>query len=82
MYPDKEVFEQEYMCKFASEYGSMIDTSLIDWYDDDPTGIDGRYLGMDIGSRQDRSAITTLLTKNDCMYVSDIAILNKVEYER
>lgn len=82
MYPDKEVFEQEYMCKFLSEYGSMIDTNLIDWYDVEPTGIDGRYLGMDIGSRQDRSAITTLLTKGDCVYVSDIAILNKVEYER
>lgn len=60
----------------------MIDTSLIDWYDDEPDGIDGRYLGMDIGSRQDRSAITTLLTKGDRAYVSDIAILDKVEYER
>lgn len=80
--PDPDIFAQEYECKFLAEYGSMIDTNLIDWYDDDPPGIDGRYLGMDIGSRQDRSAITTLLTKGDCVYVSDIAILNKVEYER
>ena len=80
--PDPEVFAQEYECKFLSEYGGMIDTSLIDWYDDEPKGIDGRYLGMDIGSRQDRSAITTLLTKGDCAYVSDIAMLDKVEYER
>ena len=79
---DPEMFDIEYMCKFADSYGSFIDSNLIDWYDDEPTGIDGRYLGMDIGSRQDRSAITTLLTKGDCMYVSDIAILNKVEYER
>ena len=80
--PDPDVFAQEYECKFLSEYGSMIDTNLIDWYDDEPEGIDGRYLGMDIGSRQDRSAITTLLTKGDCAYVSDIAMLDKVEYER
>lgn len=80
--PDPDVFAQEYECKFLSEYASMIDTSLIDWYDDEPKGIDGRYLGMDIGSRQDRSAITTLLTKGDCAYVSDIAMLDKVEYER
>lgn len=80
--PDPDVFAQEYECRFLSEYGSMIDTSLIDWYDDEPDGIDGRYLGMDIGSRQDRSAITTLLTKGDCAYVSDIAMLDKVEYER
>ena len=65
-----------------SEYSSFIDTSLVDWYDDEPEGVDGRYLGMDIGSRQDRSAITTLLTKGDCAYVSDIAMLDKVEYER
>lgn len=80
--PDPDVFAQEYECKFLAEYGSMIDTNLIDWYDDEPEGVDGRYLGMDIGSRQDRSAITTLLTKGDCAYVSDIAMLDKVEYER
>ena len=80
--PDPDVFAQEYECKFLAEYGSMIDTNLVDWYDDEPEGVDGRYLGMDIGSRQDRSAITTLLTKGDCAYVSDIAMLDKVEYER
>lgn len=72
----------EYMCKFASEFGSMLDVKLIDWYDEEPEGIDGKYLGMDVGSRQDRSAITTLLTKGDCAYVSDIAMLDKVEYSR
>ena len=80
--PDPDVFAQEYECKFLAEYGSMIDTNIVDWYDDEPEGVDGRYLGMDIGSRQDRSAITTLLTKGDCAYVSDIAMLDKVEYER
>lgn len=60
----------------------MIDINLIDWYDTLPEDIDGHYLGMDIGSRQDRSAITTLLTKGDCAYVADIAMLNKIEYER
>lgn len=78
--PDAEVFAQEYECKFMSEYGSMIDTSLIDWYDDEPEKVDGHYFGMDIGSRQDRSAITTMVTKGDCAYLSDIVILDKVEY--
>lgn len=36
MYPDKEVFEQEYMCKFASDYSSMIDINILDFYDECP----------------------------------------------
>lgn len=36
MYQDKEVFDQEYMCKFASEYSSMIDISILDFYDECP----------------------------------------------
>ena len=36
---------------------------------------------MDIGSKSDRSAITTLKTKGDCAWISDIAMLDRVSYE-
>lgn len=64
-----------------SEYGSLIDVNLIDWYDNEPVGVDGVYLGMDIGSKSDRSAITTVKTAGSKAYISDIVMLNKVSYE-
>lgn len=80
--PDPEIFAQEYECKFVSEYGSLIDLSLIDWYDELPKGATTNYLGMDIGSKSDRSAIVTAKKKENIIYIDDIAMLNKVEYER
>ena len=64
-----------------SEYGSLVDVNLIDWYDNEPVGVDGVYLGMDIGSKSDRSAITTVKTVGSKAYISDIVMLNKVSYE-
>ena len=55
--------------------------NLIDWYDNEPVGVDGVYLGMDIGSKSDRSAITTVKTVGSKAYISDIVMLNKVSYE-
>lgn len=77
--PDPEIFEQEYCCKFLSEYGSMLDTSVIDWYDDEVNG--ATYFGMDIGSKNDRSAIVVCKQIRDITYLDDIIVLNKVSYE-
>lgn len=57
---DPEMFDIEYMCKFADSYSDFIDLSLIDYYDELPKEIKARYLGMDVGSTSDRTAIVTL----------------------
>lgn len=79
--PDPDVFAQEYECKFLDEYGSMIDTNLIDWYDELPKGNYSTIMGMDIGSRSDRSAIVQIKTNGRDSYVDNIVVLNKTSYE-
>lgn len=80
MYQDKEVFDQEYMCKFASEYSSMIDISILDFYDECPA-TNTTYLGMDVGSTSDRSALVTLREASGVLYVDDIVVMHKASYE-
>lgn len=78
--PDSETFEQEYCCKFLNEYGSMIDTNVIDWYEDE--NINGTtFFGMDVGSTGDRSVITVCKQIKDKTYLDDVIIMNKVSYE-
>ena len=78
--PDNELFQQEYMCRFANEFSQLIDTSLLDFEDRTEKPI-ARWLGMDVGSKSDRTAIVTLAELPDhTFYVEDIAILNKVSY--
>lgn len=79
--PDKDIFAQEYECKFMSSYGSLIDLDIIDWYDEIPKGNPEKYLGMDIGSTSDRSAIVTAKRILDITYIDDIVMLSKTSYE-
>ena len=79
--PDKDIFAQEYECKFMSSYGSLIDLDIIDWYDEMPKGNPEKYLGMDIGSTSDRSAIVTAKRFLDTTYIDDIVMLIKTSYE-
>ena len=78
---DPDVFAQEYECKFMSSYGSLIDLELIDWYDELPKGRYEAYLGMDIGSTSDRSAIVTAKRALDTTYIDDMAMRRKASYE-
>jgi len=71
--PDTDKFAQEYECKFASEYSSLIDISLIDFTDNIPQG--RHFLGMDVGSKHDRSAIVNIIEKDSHIYIDDIQIL-------
>ena len=77
---DSEIFDQEYMCKFSNEYSSLIDTSLLDFYEDEITSNE-IYLGMDVGSTTDRTAIVTVKTLADKIYIDDIITLHKADYE-
>lgn len=78
--PDNERFQQEYMCRFAADFSSLIDPNILTF--DDPTEKPvARWCGMDIGSRSDRTAIVTLAQLPDQTYfVEDVAILNKATY--
>ena len=64
-----------------SSYGSLIDLDIIDWYEEMPKGNPENYLGMDIGSTSDRSAIVTAKRILDTTYIDDIVMLSKTSYE-
>ena len=78
---DPEMFDIEYMCKFADSYSDFIDLSLIDYYDELPKDVTARYMGMDVGSTSDRTAIVTLAQSGDTYFLQDIVILHKSSYE-
>ena len=78
---DQEVFDIEYRCKFADSWSSMIDLKLLDWYDQLPTGAKTAYLGMDVGSTSDRTALVTLKELLGTFYVDDIVVMHKASYE-
>ena len=79
--PDPDVFAQEYECKFLSEYASMIDLNLIDYYDELPKETFTNYIGIDVGSTSDRTAMVTVKQANDIAYIDDIVIMHKASYE-
>ena len=78
---DKEVFDIEYRCKFADSWSSMIDLKLLDWYDELPDGAKTAYLGIDVGSTSDRTALVTLKELLGTFYVDDIVVMHKASYE-
>lgn len=81
--PDPDVFAQEYECRFASEYGSFIDASLLQFADAPRAGVKAKYMGYDVGGSGDRTAIATVLQLEDGTYfVEDVAMMHKADYQR
>ena len=74
---DPDVFNQEYMCVFSKEFGSFIDTDIIDFVDEIPNQQGGYYLGGDIGRKHDMTAFVILKSIEDKAYVENVIILNK-----
>ena len=74
---DVDVFNQEYMCVFSKEFGSFIDTDIIDFVDEIPNQQGGYYLGGDIGRKHYRTAFVILKSIEDNAYVENVIILNK-----
>ena len=79
---DPDVFNQEYMCVFSKEFGSFIDPSIVDFVDDIPSEQGGYYLGMDIGRKHDRTALTVLKAIKDKAYLENVITLSKCEYSQ
>ena len=80
--PDPDVFAREYECVFSKEFGSFIDPSIVDFIDDIPSGQGGYYLGMDIGRKHDRTALTILKAVKDKAYLENVITLSKCEYSQ
>lgn len=77
---DPDIWNQEYMCQFADSYGAFIDTSILDWYSEVQQGDFGYYLGMDVGRKHDRTAITVLRSVADKLYLENVISLEKCQY--
>lgn len=59
----------------------MIDIELVE-FEDIGKEVKARWMGMDVGSKSDRSAIVTVAQLVDGTYfVEDAAVLNKASYE-
>ena len=59
----------------------MIDLNLIDYYDELPKETFTNYIGIDVGSTSDRTAMVTVKQAKDIAYIDDIVIMHKSSYE-
>lgn len=57
----------------------MIDLSLLDYVDEVPK-CTSYWLGMDIGSKHDRTTIVAVGQKDNTYYLTDLVVLDKAEY--
>lgn len=78
---DPEVFDMEYMCRFADSFSEFVDMNAIDYVDEVPNDAKVTYLGMDVGSTSDRTALVTLANIHDMFYLKDIVVMHKASYE-
>lgn len=79
---DPDVWAREYLCRFDQEYSSMVDVGLLDFQEIDVRDDAPTWLGFDVGSTSDRSALVDLVQLPDKTYfVKDIVIMRKASYE-
>lgn len=81
--PDEDTFQREYMCSFSKEYGTFIDTDLLEFYQKSQS-FDNfvRYIGIDVGRFHDKTAISIIAAKdNQVAYLEKLVILDKMPYE-
>ena len=55
--------------------------NLIDYYDELPKETFTNYIGIDVGSTSDRTAMVTVKQAKDIAYIDDIVIMHKASYE-
>ena len=80
--PDTDFLAQEYECRFVSEYSSLVDLNMIDYYDSLPTQSNfTNYIGIDVGSTSDRTALVTIRHAKDISYIDEIVVMHKASYE-
>lgn len=71
------------MCRFADEYGALIDPALLQFYDVPPADFVGKYVGVDVGSSHDNTAIVTACQRPDgSLFIDDAVVLHRTDYQR
>ena len=55
--------------------------NLIDYYDELLNETFTNYIGIDVGSTSDRTAMVTIKQAKDIAYIDDIVIMHKASYE-
>lgn len=79
---DPDVWDMEYMCRFADSFSEFLDLDALRFYDELPKGASTWYLGMDVGSTSDRTAIASVADVNGTLCLDDVAMMHKASYER
>lgn len=70
------------MCRFASEYGSFVDLSLLEFAERPRSPVRSRLVGYDVGATGDASAVATVDELEDGSYfVEDVAVMRKTPYQ-
>lgn len=77
---DPDAWDREYMCAFADEWGAMLDVSLLEFVDVVPTAAT-RFFGVDVGSKSDRTVIVVLAKVGGTVYVEDVVVMHRTDYE-
>lgn len=70
------------MCRWSKSYGAFLDTSLVDYYDTLPSEPGEWYLGMDVGRKHDKTALTLLYATSKATYLDNIITLSQCEYSQ
>ena len=55
--------------------------NLIDYYEELPKDTFTNYIGIDVGSTSDRTAMVTIKQAKDIAYIDDIVMMHKASYE-
>lgn len=76
---DPEIWQQEYMCRFSKSFGVMVDTDLLEFYDQLPAS-KTYYAGIDVGRTNDSTAIAIIKQDKDIYFLEDIVQLRNMEY--
>ena len=78
--PDPLVWKMEYEAQFADEFGSFIDTTLLQFENIEDKSNE-RYVGFDVARSSDNSAIVDVQKIGDKFYVDDILLLHNAKYQ-
>jgi len=83
---DEETFRQEYLCEFVDESTAYFPYELLlsNTGDSADSMLDGatNYIGIDIGRRNDRTAIVVLSQLNEGLTVSKVEVLDRMEFAK
>ena len=79
--PDPRAFEQEYMCVFQQEFGTMLDTTLLDFSPPPASLSHHSWAGIDVGRTHDRTCMSVIREFGDSVFVDELLTLDNTPYQ-